>query len=168
MTANNHPLHHVAVIMDGNGRWSEQRGRPRTEGHHAGAKRAKCIIQAAGQAGVPFLTLWAFSTENWKRPRYEIEVIMNLMRRFIVQEADELFHMTDDSLLAEVFRSVPPYDLVIRSGGEQRTSNFPTRHAEVAFVDTLWPDFSPAEFNTLLEHYGTRERRFGGVGAIAK
>ncbi len=83
---------HVAIIMDGNGRWANERGRPRSYGHHRGVERVREIVRAAGEMGIDVLTLFAFSTENWRRPDYEVKVLMNLFRRYIVREVDELDH----------------------------------------------------------------------------
>ncbi|MCT4559441.1 MAG: isoprenyl transferase [Pelagimonas sp.] len=227
---------HVAIIMDGNGRWATQRGRPRLFGHHAGAKRVREIVEACPEAGVKYLTIFAFSTENWKRTQVEVAGLMSLFRRYIfkemqafvkenvrvrfigdrpglddklralMDEAEELTsHCTGTNLtialnyggrdevaratrrLAQDVRAgkldpdsvdeetlpryldthvLPDPDLVIRTSGEARISNFllwQSAYAEYEFVDTLWPDFSPEEFARLVGQYGGRERRFGGV-----
>lgn len=229
---------HVAVIMDGNGRWAQMRGRPRLFGHHAGAKRVREIVQACGECGVKYLTIFAFSTENWKRTQTEVAGLMSLFRRYITGEAkalrdngirvrfigdrvrldpslvrlmDELEEMTEHNdlvhltiainyggrdevaratkLLAEDVaagkllpenineetlpryldtRVLPDPDLVIRTSGEARISNFllwQSAYSEYEFVDTLWPDFTAEEFKGLVAKYATRERRFGGVKA---
>lgn len=229
---------HVAVIMDGNGRWAQARGRPRLFGHHAGAKRVREIVEACPDLGVKYLTIFAFSTENWKRTQVEVAGLMSLFRRYITKEAralrdegvrvrfigdrvqldrklvslmDELEGMTAHNdrvhltialnygsrdevsratkrLAEEVAsgklnpadvteetltkfldtRVLPDPDLVIRTSGEARLSNFllwQSAYAEYEFIDTLWPDFSSEIFATLVASYGNRERRFGAVPA---
>ncbi len=227
---------HIAIIMDGNGRWAQSRGRPRLFGHHAGAKRVREIVEACPDLGVNYLTIFAFSTENWKRTQVEVAGLMGLFRRYIAKEAralkdegvrvrfigdrvrlddklvglmDELELLTSDNdkvhlTIAlnyggrdEVSRAtkrlaqdvaagrldpekvdeetlpkyldtyvLPDPDLVIRTSGEARISNFllwQSAYAEYEFIDTLWPDFSPEIFAGLVQNYGRRERRFGGV-----
>ena len=231
-----HGLRHVAIIMDGNGRWATQRGRPRLFGHHAGAKRVREIVESCPKLGVKYLTIFAFSTENWKRTQVEVAGLMGLFRRYITKETralaefgarvrfigdrerldaklvslmNELEETTAENtktnltialnygardevaramkLLAEDVarglldpadvdeetlpkyldtRVLPDPDLVIRTSGEARISNFllwQSAYAEYEFVDTLWPDFSREEFASLCESYGNRDRRFGGV-----
>ncbi len=227
---------HVAIIMDGNGRWAQARGRPRLFGHHAGAKRVKQNVRACKGLGVKYLTIFAFSTENWKRTQSEVSGLMSLFRQYIRREArglrDEGVRVRfigdrvklDDKLIAlmdelelmtaqndevhltialnyggrdEVARAtkrlaqdvaagllkpqdvdeetlpkyldtyvLPDPDLVIRTSGEARISNFllwQSAYAEYEFVDTLWPDFSPEEFGKIVKSYGRRDRRFGAV-----
>ena len=229
---------HVAIIMDGNGRWAQQRRRPRLFGHHAGARRVREIVEACPDLGVKYLTIFAFSTENWKRTQSEVAGLMKLFRRYIEKEAKALFQngvrvrfigdrmKLDDKLVSlmdelEVFtadntevhltialnyggrdevtraaqrlaleieqgrlsykdvdaeclskfldtRFLPDPDLVIRTSGEARISNFllwQSAYAEYEFIDTLWPDFTSAEFGTLIGNYGGRDRRFGAVTA---
>ena len=229
---------HVAIIMDGNGRWATQRGRPRLFGHHAGAKRVRDIVESCPDLGVKYLTIFAFSTENWKRTQAEVAGLMKLFRRYIEREAQALLKngvrvrfigdrvRLDDKLVAlmdelelltasndrvhltvainyggrdEVTRAakrlaydieqgrlthkdvdaetlakyldthvLPDPDLVIRTSGEARVSNFllwQTAYSEYEFVDTLWPDFSPQEFARVLASFSARDRRFGGVKA---
>jgi undecaprenyl diphosphate synthase len=229
---------HVAIIMDGNGRWAQQRGRPRLFGHHAGARRVREIVAACPDQGVKYLTIFAFSTENWKRTQTEVSGLMTLFRKYIENEAkallkngvrvrfigdrirlddklvnlmDELELLTADNDLVhltvainyggrdEVTRAaqrlafeveqgrltykdvdaetlssfldthvLPDPDLVIRTSGEARISNFllwQSAYAEYEFIDTLWPDFTATEFAKVLANYGNRERRFGGVNA---
>ena len=233
-----HGLRHVAIIMDGNGRWATQRGRPRLFGHHAGAKRVREIVEACPEFGVKYLTIFAFSTENWKRTQVEVAGLMSLFRRYITKEAqalnlegvrvrfigdrvrldrkltalmDELEALTmantrvnltiainyggrdevaratkrlaedvaqgrlspsdvDEETLPKYLDThvLPDPDLVIRTSGEARISNFllwQSAYAEYEFIDTLWPDFSAAEFGRLVARYGQRERRFGAVPA---
>jgi len=231
-----HGLRHVAIIMDGNGRWATQRDRPRLFGHHAGAKRVREIVESCPDVGVKYLTIFAFSTENWKRTQVEVAGLMGLFRRYITKETralvqfgvrvrfigdrehldaklvslmSELEEKTAENtktnltialnygardevaratklLAKDVARglldpddvneeSIPKYldtrvlpdpDLVIRTSGEARISNFllwQSAYAEYEFVDTLWPDFSREEFASLCASYADRDRRFGGV-----
>ncbi|MGB3408677.1 MAG: polyprenyl diphosphate synthase [Jannaschia sp.] len=227
---------HVAIIMDGNGRWAQKRGRPRLIGHRAGARRVRQIVEACPDNGVEYITVFAFSTENWKRTQSEVAGLMNLFRRYIETEAQDLLregtrvrfigdrlqldaklqqlmnwiealtaHNTRVNLTValnyggrdEVARAtkrlardvatglldpenidaetlpryldthvLPDPDLVIRTSGEARISNFllwQSAYAEYEFVDTLWPDFTRADFEAILARYSSRERRFGGV-----
>ena len=227
---------HVAIIMDGNGRWAQQRGRPRLFGHHAGARRVREIVRACPDEGVKYLTIFAFSTENWKRTQTEVAGLMRLFRRYIEREAKALLAegvrvrfigdriKLDDKLVTlmdnlelltadndkvhltialnyggrdEVTRAaqrlayeiekgrlthqdvdaetlskfldthfLPDPDLVIRTSGEARISNFllwQSAYAEYEFTDTLWPDFTAEKFSEVLSGYGNRERRFGAV-----
>ncbi|MEL6168449.1 MAG: polyprenyl diphosphate synthase [Pseudomonadota bacterium] len=227
---------HVAIIMDGNGRWAQARGRPRLYGHHAGAKRVREIVEACPDLGVKYLTVFAFSTENWKRTQAEVSGLMALFRRYITREAqalidngirvrfigdrmkldetlvrlmdelelmtahNDLVHLTialnyggrdevaraTKRLAREVARGridpesvdaetlarfldtyvLPDPDLVIRTSGEARISNFllwQSAYAEYEFIDTLWPDFTAAELARLVRQYGRRERRYGAV-----
>ena len=229
---------HVAIIMDGNGRWATQRGRPRLFGHHAGAKRVREIVEACPDFGVKYLTIFAFSTENWKRTQAEVAGLMSLFRRYITKEMRQLrdrgvrvrfigdrvrldaklirlmneleettahnstVHLTiainyggrdevaratrrlaqdvasgrldptdvDEETLPKYLDTcvLPDPDLVIRTSGEARISNFllwQSAYAEYEFIDTLWPDFTRAEFGDLCASYGGRERRFGAVKA---
>lgn len=227
---------HVAIIMDGNGRWAQKRGKPRLFGHHAGAKRVREIVEACPRLGVKYLTIFAFSTENWKRTQTEVAGLMRLFRRYIQREAqalleagvrvrfigdrvrleDSLVKMMDDLEMLtadndkvhltiainyggrdEVARAtrrlaydvqngkldprdvndetftryldtcyVPDPDLVIRTSGEARISNFllwQSAYSEYEFIPTLWPDFTAEEFEKVLASFGGRERRFGAV-----
>ncbi len=229
---------HVAIIMDGNGRWAQKRGRPRLFGHHAGARRVKEIVTACPDFGVEYVTIFAFSTENWKRTQTEVAGLMSLFRRYIMKEMQEfvrenvrvrfigdrprldakLRRLMDDAEAMtqactgtnltialnyggrdEVSRAtqrlardvaegrlrpedvneetlpkyldtcvLPDPDLVIRTSGEARISNFllwQSAYAEYEFIDTLWPDFTPEIFGELLRGYGVRDRRFGAVTA---
>ena len=227
---------HVAIIMDGNGRWAEQRGQPRLVGHHAGAKRIREMVEACPAVGVKYLTIFAFSTENWKRTQSEVSGLMRLFKRYIRRESqnlvddgvrvrfigdrinlneqlvrtmDELELVTADNKRVnltialnyggrdEVTRAVqrlareieqqrltakevsakvlagfldthflPDPDLVIRTSGEARISNFllwQSAYAEYEFIETLWPDFNSQEFSQLVLKFRTRERRYGAV-----
>ncbi|QYX58401.1 di-trans,poly-cis-decaprenylcistransferase [Roseovarius sp. SCSIO 43702] len=229
---------HVAIIMDGNGRWAQMRGRPRLFGHHAGARRVREIVETCPDLGVEYLTVFAFSTENWKRTQTEVAGLMSLFRRYITREAralrdegvrvrfigdrvrldrkltalmDELEEMTaensrvnltiainygsrdevaraikhmardvaagkldpegvDEGTLTRYLdtRVLPDPDLVIRTSGEARISNFllwQSAYAEYEFIDTLWPDFSAEIFAGLVRGYAARDRRFGAVKA---
>ena len=229
---------HVAIIMDGNGRWAQKRGKPRLFGHHAGSKRVREILQSCPRLGVKYLTIFAFSTENWKRTQEEVAGLMRLFRRYIIREAknlknngvrvrfigdrvrlepslvdlmDNLEMITRDNDVVhltiainyggrdEVARAaqrlaydvksgrllpkqineqtlpnyldtyvLPDPDLLIRTSGEARISNFllwQAAYSEYDFVDTLWPDFTPAMFEQALERFSKRTRRFGGVSS---
>lgn len=227
---------HVAIIMDGNGRWAQARGKPRLFGHQAGAKRVREIVEACPPLDVKYLTIFAFSTENWKRTQAEVSGLMTLFKRYIRKEAqalrqhgirvrfigdrirldDKLVKMMDDLELMtadndlvhltiainyggrdEVARAtqrlarevktghldpeavdaetlarfldtyfLPDPDLVIRTSGEARISNFllwQSAYSEYEFIDTLWPDFSPEIFGNIINEFGKRTRRFGAV-----
>jgi len=227
---------HVAVIMDGNGRWAQARGKPRLFGHRAGGKRVREIVESCPQLGVKYLTVFAFSTENWKRTQAEVTGLMTLFKRYISRESaslrdngvrvrfigdrirlepklvemmnnlekltegNELVHLTiainyggrdevaratqrlarevkagrldPDAVDAETLAGfldtcvLPDPDLVIRTSGEARISNFllwQSAYAEYEFVDTLWPDFSREIFADILGNFAKRERRFGAA-----
>lgn len=229
---------HVAIIMDGNGRWATNRGWPRLVGHRKGAERVREIVRAAPDLGVSWLTLYAFSTENWKRSTEEVLGLMAIFARYIQREAnamaaegvrmrfigdrtrlapklqrlmsgieaktahlsrlnltvainyggrDEIVRAAkklaisaaegsfDPSALTEAAFSglldtsdLPDPDLLIRTSGETRTSNFlpwQAAYSEYEFTETLWPDFTPKEMGEILMRFGNRERRFGGVKA---
>ena len=223
-----HVPEHVAMIMDGNGRWATQRGKKRGEGHKAGAKTLGDVLTWCGDRGIKYLTVYAFSTENWKRPKEEVGGLMDLFarmlktkersfmknrvrfrmigrrgdlsakllktiealeaktahfeRQFIVAisyggraeivDAMNAAMKKGEPLTEETFRNylyapdVPDPDLVIRTSGELRTSNFllwETAYSEYYFTDVLWPDFSEAELDKALEAYAQRHRRKGGV-----
>ncbi len=222
--------------MDGNGRWAQARGRPRLFGHHAGARRVREVVEACPGLGIKYLTIFAFSTENWKRTQVEVAGLMSLFRRYITREAqalhtrgvrvrfigdrvrldaklielmdqledltagNDLVHLTialnyggrdevaratkrlaedvaagrlkpehvDEQTLPRYLDThvLPDPDLVIRTSGEARISNFllwQSAYAEYEFIDTLWPDFSADELRNLCENYGARDRRFGAV-----
>lgn len=228
---------HVAIIMDGNGRWAEMRGLPRIEGHKRGADRTREVIAAAMEVGIDTLTLYAFSVENWQRPRDEVSTLMKLLEFYLKKEFTELIRrgvvfrtigevwrlpVNVQALLKEVesksssnkgmnlvlalsyggrneiirvvkkiigqgvraedvteeyFSSqldtsgVPSPDLIIRTSGEKRISNFllwQAAYSELYFTDTLWPDFSREEFLVALHDYQSRERRFGSVSSKAE
>jgi len=225
---------HVAIIMDGNGRWANQRKLPRTAGHREGVKATREIITASGEAGVKYLTLFAFSSENWNRPKTEVSALMELFMRSLENEVQnltqngvrlkflgetgafskKLFQQIQKSeeitskneklflniavnyggkwdilnatkkLIKEVqdgelsladiddkalesklaTQNMPAPDLFIRTGGEQRISNFllwQLAYTELYFSDVLWPDFSPEELKKAFESYRLRQRRYG-------
>ncbi len=227
---------HVAIIMDGNGRWAKKRMLPRLAGHRKGIEAARNVTRAAGDLGIEVLTLYAFSTENWRRPAEEVSDLMGLLRHFIKSDIDELAKngvrlrvignyralspdlvelidgaiertvtntrttlvialnygsqaemvtvmqslagqaregVIDPAAIDEAMidglldtQGLPPPDLLIRTSGEQRLSNFllwQLAYAELLFVDTLWPDFGAAELADAVAQFGARERRFGGL-----
>jgi undecaprenyl diphosphate synthase len=227
---------HVAVIMDGNGRWAKQRHLPRVEGHRQGAESARTIIKAAGELGIKYLTLYAFSVENWNRPQDEVDALMKYLIHYLKNETPELNKsnvrleaigqiwrlpenvqeqlkkaratLSKNSGLTLVLalsyggrteivdavrgiaadvkngtlepadineqvvsqhlytRSYPDPDLLIRTSGEMRVSNFllwQISYAEFVITPTLWPDFRKPQFYAALEEYAKRHRRFGGV-----
>ena len=227
---------HVAIIMDGNGRWAKQHGKERYEGHIAGVESVRRAMRAAAMAGVKYLTLYAFSTENWGRPAAEVEAIMELFCKSVVAESPELvkqgvrvqiigerrgfservvelidkietttaggenltlvlafnyssrrelmlatqqiarrvaagelgWEEVSERTIAEslMTRSMPDPDLIIRTSGECRLSNFllwQASYAEFYFPEVLWPDFDEKEFQKALEVYASRERRYGLV-----
>lgn len=232
---NNLPVH-VAIIMDGNGRWAKKRGLPRTAGHRAGVKAVKKVVRVAGDIGIRYLTLFTFSTENWKRPKREVSAIMKLLGETTRRELSELLENNvrliatgdierlpqmrrevlvdainkttrntglvlnlalnysgrneiieavksiargvaggqirpesiNDSLFATYLQTngLPDPDLLIRTSGEMRISNFllwQTSYTELYVTDVLWPDFSEDDFLRALLDYQSRERRFGEV-----
>ena len=229
-------IEHVAIIMDGNGRWATRRGLPRLVGHRKGAERVHKIVDLCPDIGVKYLTLFAFSTENWKRAETEVAGLMSLFRRYIVKEANKLHKnkvrvrfigdrtrldpklidmmagleektalnehlnltialnyggrdeltramrllaedvavgnvaprdITDESLGFYLdTRYLPDPDLVIRTSGEKRISNFllwQSAYAEYEFVPTLWPDFTADDFADIVLGVGNRDRRYGAV-----
>ena len=226
---------HVAVIMDGNGRWAERQGLERTEGHRAGVESVRQTVRAANDLGVGWLTLYAFSSENWNRPKKEVELLMSLPEEFFEEELPEVIEknvrilsigrrdrlppgvraslenaeaqtaqntgmrlvfalsygargeivdavkrlLRDGRLDAESIDEktfaayldqpeMPDVDLLIRTGGEQRVSNFllwQIAYAELVTLECMWPDFRRAHLEAALEAFGGRERRFGLTGA---
>jgi undecaprenyl diphosphate synthase len=231
---------HVAIIMDGNGRWAERRGLPRQEGHRRGVEALRRAVRLVGERGIKFLTVYSFSTENWRRPATEVSFLMGLLKRFIENDLAELHRsgvrvriigarhnlpndikllleraevLTQDntaltlvvafnygardemaravvSLAADIASGVlkpsdidedaitrhldtagiPDPDLVIRTSGEHRVSNFllwQAAYAEFVFTDVLWPDFDAAALDDALSNYHGRQRRFGGTTAQA-
>ena len=237
-----HPLknipRHVAIIMDGNGRWAQQRKLPRIEGHRAGAESVRAIVRASGELGIEYLTLYAFSIENWNRPKIEVSALMHLLEFYLKQEIPELnknnvrlaaigrIHELpgsaqkqlaksiealskntgltlvlslsyggraeivdavraiaremkagrldvadiDEKVISQHLytRAIPDPDLLIRTSGEMRVSNFllwQISYAEIYVTETLWPEFRKPELVKALEDYGKRHRRFGRVNS---
>jgi undecaprenyl diphosphate synthase len=227
---------HVAIIMDGNGRWARARGRPRTFGHKEGVEALRRTVEAAGELGVTYLTVFGFSTENWRRPAEEISALFDLLRLYVARDLDRLveegvrirvvgeregldadltkiihdaegssahnqdFNLTiafnyggQDEIVraarrlaqavaqgalspgdisAEQFEQaldtseLPPADLLIRTSGELRLSNFmlwQAAYAELVFLDVLWPDFDKDALKRAIDEFGRRERRYGGT-----
>jgi undecaprenyl diphosphate synthase len=224
--ASGHAARHVAIIMDGNGRWAKRHRVPRAMGHQRGVEAVRRLVRGLGPMGLECLTLYAFSSENWKRPEDEIADLMSLMRRFIKSDlpdfvangvrlkilgdysvmAPDIVEMLEDALAQtahgdktiavalnygsqqEIARAatkaaaqgevtvetiaanlytadLPPLDLLIRTSGEIRLSNFllwQSAYAEMWFTDVLWPDFTPAHLEEALASFAGRERRYGG------
>lgn len=234
MTKENNKLEHLAIIMDGNGRWAARRGLPRSMGHRKGAEVVKEITRAAGELGIKYLTLYAFSTENWNRSEDEVKMLMGLLRdylqsdlkevqennvriRFIgeremldadivrkmaeieadtlrntgmtlcialsygsrqeivnavkktaalVKEGDISLNDVDVKLFSDMLytKDMPDPDLVIRTSGEQRISNYllwQIAYAEFFFTDVLWPDFNKKLLEDIIKNFNMRERRYG-------
>lgn len=230
---------HVAIIMDGNGRWAAKRHLPRKLGHRQGVEAVRVIVRAAGEMGIRYLTLYGFSSENWKRPAEEVSDLMGLLRLFIrrdlaelhqngvqvriigdrehlepdivalIEEAEALTRGNDqlkliiafnyggqneitsavrriarevkagkldpDAITAETVAShldtagVPDPDLIIRTSGEKRLSNFliwQSAYAELVFTDVYWPDFSPERLKEAVAEFNMRDRRFGAVESV--
>ncbi len=217
---------HVAIIMDGNGRWAKARHLPRALGHQRGVEAVRKLVRSLKDTNVECLTLYAFSTENWRRPKEEVGDLMNLMRKFVKSDlpefiandvklhilgdwqglAPDIVEMLEDALektangsrtlavalnygshqeiaraahkaanageiTAETIEAhldtapLPPLDLLIRTSGEVRLSNFllwQCAYAEMIFTDVLWPDFTPAHLVDALDEFARRERRYGG------
>ncbi len=222
---------HVGIIMDGNGRWAQKRNLPRTAGHKEGLETAKRIISCAVEAGVKYVTLYTFSTENWKRTEEEVGFLMGLITRhlraeykFYKEHGIRIRHIGDTSRLPQAVQKemmaaesetadfnrmtvvlavnyggrdeliramkklslklaneeiseqdisavfdvpeLPDADIIIRTGGEKRLSNFLLWHSaysELFFTDTLWPDFNNEEFLSILKDFNNRDRRFGAI-----
>jgi undecaprenyl diphosphate synthase len=227
---------HVAIIMDGNGRWAAQRGLPRLAGHEAGTENIRRITFKAGELGIKYLTLWAFSTENWRRPADEVSGIMGILASAIETETQELHQqgaqlrhigdltgldpslqtsirdaieltrhndrlvltlafnyggrqellhaikamlrdgvdpddLTEETVSRYLFTAgTPEPDLIIRTSGECRMSNFllwQASFAELYFSSLFWPDFGPGDLEAAVQEFGRRERRFGHVSSVA-
>ena len=239
----NHPVSnetptHVAIIMDGNGRWAQARGLPRAAGHAQGAEAVRRTVKSAKKLGISYLTLYGFSLENWKRPAKEITDLMGLLRLYLRKEIDELnregvrirfigeralldsdiiglieaceqktqWNTTLELIVALSYGSrqeismaaqqlardvvagdidpeaidenainnrmftfdLPDPDLIVRTGGEKRISNFllwQAAYAELMFIDVLWPDFSMEDLEKMVAEFGRRERRYGNITA---
>ena len=224
-------LDSVAIIMDGNGRWAKKRGLPRTEGHKAGAKAIATVLKMFREYNIHHVTLYAFSTENWKRPKEEVDALMDLIYRYVDEQVtktlasnsdlcvrfigdksalseklrnkcievekmaenrpfvcnvalnyggrDEIVraanraiedghtHLTEGVLSQYMYTSASPDpDLVIRTGGDFRISNFllwQSAYSEFVIIDTLWPDFGKSEIDYCIKEFNSRRRRFGGL-----
>ncbi|MDD3831863.1 MAG: polyprenyl diphosphate synthase [Clostridia bacterium] len=216
---------HIGIIMDGNGRWATMRGLPRKEGHVQGVKVAQSIVDYCVEVGIKYISLFVFSTENWKRPKVEVDGLFSLANSYLdrfdnqsqlrlifsgsqeglprafVRKLNALVNstkdntvctvnlcinyggkaqiatiasklassgrqITTDSLDNEFFAQLPEIDLVVRTGGQQRLSNFmlyQCAYAELIFMDCLWPDFDRRAFDSVLTIYNNRVRNFGGV-----
>jgi undecaprenyl diphosphate synthase len=227
---------HIAIVMDGNGRWAKKRGLPRVEGHRQGAESVRAIVRAAGELGIRYMTLYAFSMENWSRPKDEVDTLMKYLARYLKNEIGELernnvrleaigqiwrlpefvqeqlkkskaalaknkgltlilclsyggraeivdavraiaakardgvidpVEITERTVADHLYtRNWPDPDLLIRTSGEMRVSNFllwQISYAEFVVTDTLWPEFRRAQFYAALEEYTRRHRRFGAV-----
>src|SRR5918999_342245 len=230
---------HVAIIMDGNGRWAAQRGQPRIAGHRAGVEAVRAAVDTGARLGLGALTLYAFSTENWKRPRYEIDALMRMLRRYLRLELDEIDkqnirfqtigrtgalaknvrleidkatertakntgmvlavalnyggraeivdasraavrrlideghapdELTEERIANELYtRTMPDLDLLVRTSGELRISNFllwQAAYSEIYVTDTLWPDFRRVHLLDAIVDYQRRDRRFGGLQLV--
>jgi undecaprenyl diphosphate synthase len=224
------PPRHIAIIMDGNGRWAQARGLPRIAGHRQGAEALRRTVRAAGELGIPYLTLFGFSSENWKRPVAEIDDLMGLLRHYLRGEIAELHRngvrlrvigdrerlapdivnaetltrdntgvnltialsyggraeivaavrslaakavdgglapdaIDEDVISRHLFTAgIPDPDLLIRTSGEQRISNFllwQCAYSELVFTKTLWPDFGRADLEQAIADFGCRDRRYG-------
>jgi len=225
--AGGHGARHVAVIMDGNGRWARKRFLPHAVGHQRGVEAVRRLVRAVPGMGIEALTLYAFSTENWRRPPDEVSALMGLLKRFILSDLDEIDAngvrlqvigdwrvlpadivtliegalartagntrltlaialnygsqdeiaraatraaakgpITPDTISAELDTAgLPPLDLLVRTSGEVRLSNFllwQAAYAEMWFTEVLWPDFAPEHLAEALAHFARRERRYGG------
>ncbi len=238
MSSEENKLEHVAIIMDGNGRWAQKRGMPRTFGHRKGAEVVKEICKAAEKAGIKYLTLYAFSTENWKRSAEEVETLMDLLRQYLKSDLQELqekgvcirfigerqmlapdilesmakleeqtaandkmtlcialsygsrqeiihaarhiaelvkrgdisINDIDEKLFSDMLytRGIPDPDILIRTSGEQRISNYllwQMAYTEFFFTDVLWPDFNEKVLLEIIDSYKSRERRYGKIKA---
>lgn len=234
---NNHKINHIAIIMDGNGRWAQQRGHERSFGHEQGVEAVRSVTEGATEMGIPYLTLYTFSTENWNRPKEEIDMLMRLLTRVIAKEVDtfmkngvrllttgrmdtlpeecqksmrdaeeitannknttlilalsysgrsELVDATkqiahkaangqinpdniDESTLRQhlYHPEIPDVDLLIRTGGDLRISNFllwEIAYAELFFSPIMWPDFRKDHLREIVDQFVSRERRFGKTG----
>lgn len=236
MSVKKNNLEHIAIIMDGNGRWAQKRNLPRSAGHKKGAEVVKEIAKEANNRGIRYLTLYAFSTENWNRPKEEVDTLMGLLRQYLKSDFSELHKnnirirvvgersMLDKDIVAQIAKlendtaqnsgmvlclaisygsrleivqaakkiaalvkkgdmsesdvdiklfsdmlytkDIPDPDLLIRTSGEQRISNFllwQSAYSELFFSPTLWPDFTVRELDDIINQFNSRERRYGKV-----
>jgi undecaprenyl diphosphate synthase len=232
---------HIAIIMDGNGRWAAQRGQPRIAGHRAGVEAVRSAVDTGARLGLGALTLYAFSTENWKRPRYEVDALMRMLRKYLRQELDEIDRqnirfqtigrieklapgvrdeiarasertgsntgmilsvalnyggrseivdacraavrkleaegksiadLNEEAIGRELYtRNLPELDLLVRTSGELRISNFllwQMAYAEIYVTETLWPDFRRVHLLQAIVDYQQRSRRFGGLKLVTE
>ena len=158
---------HIAIILDGNGRWAKERGMPRTYGHVKGCANLENICYDIKDLGVKYLTVYAFSTENWKRSREEVEALMKLFRGYL-KKCIKISKKNNMKMkvIGDVTACVPDPDLLIRTSGEQRLSNFllwQLAYSEFYFTPVAWPDFNKEELIKAIEKYNQRDRRYGGV-----
>ncbi len=231
---------HIAIIMDGNGRWAAQRGQPRIAGHRAGVEAVRAAVDTGARLGLGALTLYAFSTENWKRPRLEVDALMRMLKRYLHLELDEIHRqnirfqaigrtdqlhssvrreldkatdqtransgmilsvalnyggrteivdaaraamcrllkenlapedLTEERIADELYtRELPELDLLVRTSGEMRISNFllwQTSYSEIYVTETLWPDFRRVHLLEAVADFQRRDRRFGGLKLVA-
>ena len=179
---------HIGIIMDGNGRWAKQKGKPRIFGHKAGMDSLKDVAVHGARRGIKVMTVYAFSTENWTRPVDEVKFIMslpidfyskyvpvlkeeNIQIRMIAKSGQDLSLLTEEELSKHLQTAVLPEnlrdpDLIIRTSGEQRMSNFLTwqsAYSELYFAQTAWPDFDDKELDKAISAFQKRDRRYGGV-----
>ena len=227
---------HIAVIMDGNGRWARERGLPRIEGHRRGSQSVRACTSACVEAGVPYLTLYAFSKENWQRPADEVSALMNLLDRFLAEQISEIMEknirlraighlddlpenarrrldsaidrsagntaltltlalsygarteivdaarqiareaksgtldpetVTEETIASRLYTAgIPDPDLLVRTSGEMRVSNFllwQISYAEIVVTPKLWPDFTKDDLFAAMQEYARRHRRYGGI-----
>lgn len=224
-TIQNNPLKHIAFIMDGNGRWAKKRGMPREYGHKHGVEAFKRMIEACDKIGVKCVTVYAFSTENWKRPKREVDAIMNLLDEYLGKDSPQSIsirvigdisaldkklqdkitdiqnktanrenilniainygsraeivnacnalikegktNITEDDIISRLYtHDCPDPDLIIRTGGDIRISNFllwQAAYSELYFTDTLWPDMTEENLKLAVESFNSRKRRYGGL-----
>ncbi|MBI4838863.1 MAG: di-trans,poly-cis-decaprenylcistransferase [Nitrospirae bacterium] len=162
-------LKHVAIIMDGNGRWAELRGLSRIEGHREGIKRVREIIDASIKLNLKALTLYVFSMENWQRPKKEVSALMELLVLYL---KSEMRKFAKDNVVFRAIGDLEKFPVAIQKmlkefeSGEMRLSNFllwQAAYSEFYFTETLWPDFGKKEFLSAVAEYTKRERRFGTV-----
>ena len=170
---------HIALILDGNGRWASQRGLPRTQGHEHGANAVRTAVRGAHERNIEFLTLYAFSVNNWNRPKEEVDALMRICTEFAEGEREDLVRRgvkvtivgeIDEASLRSFLTTsaLPDPDLIIRTGGERRLSDFllfESAYAELFFTETYWPDFTEATLDEALDAYARRQRRYGRTGA---
>lgn len=232
-----HKINHIAIIMDGNGRWAQQQGKQRTFGHEHGVEAVRSVVEGACELQIPYLTLYTFSTENWNRPKEEIDMLMRLLTKAIAEEVDKLHQngvrllttgrmeslpadcqeslqeamektagnqrltlilalsysgraeivdmakqlarkcatgdlnpddIDENTVQQHLYRpEIPDVDLMIRTGGDLRVSNFllwQIAYAELFFTPVLWPDFRKEHLREIVEQFSSRERRFGKTG----